>query len=226
MFPSSCGIRSLQRSLLPPQSPSVVTLSFHIPCTLEPGGWWLSSLTLTTALRLLLFSPLKPPLRHKPLWGTIPIHHSHRPLRSADSRSLFMPGSLSCPHHSRHYSWWLPYLHSCRRAGHAGAWAACPSCSSPPSHYVTTAVSCPRPSHASSFITSKILCLKHPTPFHLLSSALTLTSVSASTNLQPLSYAHHPPHVSLPSKVYNWNSSSAYTPSLLANLLSSTVLAC
>ena len=81
MFPSSCGIRSLQRSLLPPQSPSVVTLSFHIPCTLEPGGWWLSSLTLTTALRLLLFSPLKPPLRHKPLWGTIPIHHSHRPLR-------------------------------------------------------------------------------------------------------------------------------------------------
>ena len=95
MFPSSCGIRSLQRSLLPLRSPSVVTLSFHIPCTLEPGGWWLSSLTLTTALRLLLFSPRKPPLRHKPLAVPSPFITVTDHVESADSLSLFMPASLS-----------------------------------------------------------------------------------------------------------------------------------
>ena len=199
MFPSSCGIRSLQRSLLPLRSPSVVTLSFHIPRTLEPGGWWLSSLTLTTALRLLLFSPLEPPLRHKPLCSTIPIHHSHR---------------------SRRICWFTEYFHAClpvfvpitpgimlddfhicipanMLATQVLDLLASHALLLHPT-YITTVVSCPRPSHASNFITSKILYLKHATPFHLLSSDLTLISVSTSTNLQALSYAHHLPHVSLP----------------------------
>lgn len=182
----------------------------------------MSSSPLTAVPRLLSFSPPKPPLRHVPMRCTIQQPYSSH---SRITSHLLIHRVFSClaPRLCSHHSLALLLMTSISTQTFLPIrWPISCLMGSLLMLISSILLMSPLSCHTldlvitSNFITSKNLSLKHPTPFHLLSSHLTLSSIPTSTNLQPLLggsqdifYAHHLPHVLLPllltldSKVYN-----------------------